>query len=323
MVWKEPLTTLSKKYDISDNGIRKKCLKLKIPLPNAGYWAKVKFGKKLPPKMPLKDFKGEQTITFNLREENEDKLSPQYQLSKIKDEIENDPKVNLHVPARLTNPDKLISNTRDDFYHRHDGSLSRRIDSSEFLSINVRKAHFDRALRFMDTLIKALKNRGHDFIRKNGDVYLVVFGVEYPISCIEKSKKVIIQKKYGEGFVLEPTGILSIRIGESYKMKEWNEGKTPMEDQLSRILAGIEYKGMKDRDERIRINTYWEREKENQRIAKELQDRKEKELLNFKELFIKSQRHEKGEVIRRYTQKLEDYALQRNELTEGLKTQIE
>lgn len=26
LVWKEPLTTLSKKYDISDNGIRKKCL---------------------------------------------------------------------------------------------------------------------------------------------------------------------------------------------------------------------------------------------------------------------------------------------------------
>lgn len=74
MVWKEPLTTLSKKYEISDNGIRKKCLKLNIPMSNVGYWAKVKFGKKLPPKMPLKNFKGDQNITFNIIEENEYKI---------------------------------------------------------------------------------------------------------------------------------------------------------------------------------------------------------------------------------------------------------
>lgn len=323
LVWKEPLTTLSKKYDISDNGIRKKCLKLKIPLPNAGYWAKVKFGKKIPPKMPLKVFKGEQTITFHVREDNEEKLSPQYKLSKIKDDIENDPKVNLNVPARLTNPDKLILNTKDDFHHRHEGNLSRRFDNSEIISINVRKMHFDRALRFMDTLIKALRNRGHNFINKNGIVYLVAFGEEYPISCFEKSKKVLIENQNWDRYEYVPSGILSFRIGESYKLKEWVEEKIPIEEQLSKILAGIEFKAMKDRDERIRINTYREREKEKQRIAKELQDRKEKELLNFKELFLKSQRHEKAELIRRYAQKLEDYALQRNELTENLKTQIE
>jgi len=48
-----------------------------------------------------------------------------------------------------------------------------------------------------------------------------------------------------------------------------------------------------------------------------------KELLNFKELFLKSQRHEKAEVIRRYVQELEYSALQRNELTEDLKKEIE
>lgn len=323
MVWKEPLTTLSKKYDISDNGIRKKCIKLKIPMPNAGYWAKVKFGKKLPPKMPLKDFNGDQTITFNLREEDEVKITPQQQILKIKDDIENDPKVNLQVHARLTNPDKLILNTRNDHYQDHDRRQSKRIDNSEILSIGVNKKHFDRALRIMDTLIKALRNRGHEFINKYGKVHIIVFGEEYHLSCIEKYTRVMVKNQYGEGNVLEPTGILAIRIGESYKLKEWIEGKTPIEEQLSRILAGIEYKGMKEREEKIAIDNYWEREKEKQRIAKALQDRKEKELMDFKELFLKSQRHEKAEIIRRYVQKLENSALQRNELTEDLRKEIE
>jgi hypothetical protein len=32
MVWKEPMTTLTKRYGISDNGVRKICIKLQIPL---------------------------------------------------------------------------------------------------------------------------------------------------------------------------------------------------------------------------------------------------------------------------------------------------
>jgi len=40
LVWTESMLTLAKKYDISDVGLRKKCNKLEIPIPNAGYWAK-------------------------------------------------------------------------------------------------------------------------------------------------------------------------------------------------------------------------------------------------------------------------------------------
>jgi hypothetical protein len=39
-VWSEPLPTLAKKYGLSDNGLRKICKALSIPLPAAGYWAK-------------------------------------------------------------------------------------------------------------------------------------------------------------------------------------------------------------------------------------------------------------------------------------------
>jgi len=51
-VWSSPLTTLAKKYGMSDNGLRKICKKLNIPLPQAGHWARVSAGQVIP-KPPL------------------------------------------------------------------------------------------------------------------------------------------------------------------------------------------------------------------------------------------------------------------------------
>lgn len=51
-VWTTPLTKLGKKYGLSDNGIRKICKALNIPLPIAGHWTKVAAGHKVK-KTPL------------------------------------------------------------------------------------------------------------------------------------------------------------------------------------------------------------------------------------------------------------------------------
>lgn len=44
-VWSTPLTTLGPRYNLSDNGLRKICRAMNIPLPPAGHWAKVAAGK--------------------------------------------------------------------------------------------------------------------------------------------------------------------------------------------------------------------------------------------------------------------------------------
>jgi len=56
-VWKEPMTTVAKRYELSDNGLRKRCIKLEIPLPPAGYWAKVQAGKPVPAQPELPPYK--------------------------------------------------------------------------------------------------------------------------------------------------------------------------------------------------------------------------------------------------------------------------
>lgn len=44
-VWSTPLSTLGPRYGLSDNGMRKICQAMNIPLPPAGHWAKVAAGK--------------------------------------------------------------------------------------------------------------------------------------------------------------------------------------------------------------------------------------------------------------------------------------
>ena len=44
-VWEKPVTEVAKDYSTSDNVIRRRCKNLNVPLPERGYWAKLKAGK--------------------------------------------------------------------------------------------------------------------------------------------------------------------------------------------------------------------------------------------------------------------------------------
>src|ERR1035437_2561218 len=43
-VWAEPVTAVAKRYGVSGNAIAKVCMKVKVPLPGRGYWAKKAHG---------------------------------------------------------------------------------------------------------------------------------------------------------------------------------------------------------------------------------------------------------------------------------------
>ena len=65
LVWSEPRLQLAKRLGISDVALAKRCRKLRISMPELGYWAKVEAGKPLPrpslPKVPhagLEEFPG-------------------------------------------------------------------------------------------------------------------------------------------------------------------------------------------------------------------------------------------------------------------------
>jgi hypothetical protein len=70
-VWSTPLAKLCEKYGLSDNGLRKVCKRLNVPIPWRGYWAKVAAGHTVK-KRPLPE-KAEQSTTQTWREPKREK----------------------------------------------------------------------------------------------------------------------------------------------------------------------------------------------------------------------------------------------------------
>jgi hypothetical protein len=325
LVWTESMLTLAKKYDISDVGLRKKCNKLEIPIPNAGYWAKVKYGKKVVAKRPLGNFKGEQVAVLYLREEIDEKSTEgQILHSELQKEIECDKRLNLRVPEKLINPDKLIVYAKEDIYKKEVWNKAEGIayTSAGVLSIKVSPNNIGRALRFMDTLIKALIARGHDIEIKNGCSYINIFGEAIGMVFKEGLKREIITDQWGTHYENHANGSLSFKLETLYPAKRFADGKIPLEEQLSRIIAFLELTGKKLKEERMERERKQKARDEKERIAKELQLRKEKELADFKELFKKVKRHDKAEAIRKYANERERYANETNNLTNVVKAEI-
>jgi hypothetical protein len=66
LVWSHPLRYLSGKYAISDNGLRKICKRMQIPVPNGGHWARLPVNRS--PRVRLsRRYTGDQTIELEIR----------------------------------------------------------------------------------------------------------------------------------------------------------------------------------------------------------------------------------------------------------------
>ena len=193
LVWTEPLSRLAKKYSITDNGIRKRCKKMNIPLPKAGHWSKIQHGYKVAkPKLPSK-YEGDKETILCYRDkdgkyvEKVEEVSP---ITKLKRELQNEPKLPLTVPDKITRSDSLIAQAKKSLSKKDSkvyNYVGMRITGRGEINIMVSEPNIDRALRFMNSLIKLLRSRKHDVIVENG-TFAVVFGEKLPIKFKEKAK---------------------------------------------------------------------------------------------------------------------------------------
>ncbi len=70
-VWTEPMTTVARRHELSDVGLRKICVKLEIPVPPRGYWARLEAGQR-PEKPPLPQSDVRPALTRTVRIEHKD-----------------------------------------------------------------------------------------------------------------------------------------------------------------------------------------------------------------------------------------------------------
>lgn len=326
LVWSKPMSILALEYNISDNGLRKICKKHEIPLPLLGHWQKIQYNKKVKIIPLSKDFKGEDSIILNKggTKENEEITN----FHKLLKEITNDTKLSFNVPDRISNPDKLITEAKNnfEFQKKQEYSIYRGLirTTSGYLNINVAPKNISRALRIMDKIIKLLKLRGHNVIVKGDTTYAIVKGEEIKIRCREKLKKNIKQQEnyswnYTEYFASD---VLSFIIDEYPEKEFYDTNNQILEEQLPKILTKLELVSEKLKTQREE-REIWNEEYRKKREAEEaIKKRHANEIENFRNLLENSERWKKATDLRNFIKELESNAIKENKLSEELSNWI-
>jgi hypothetical protein len=283
LVWSEPLIRLAKKYKISDNGLRKICKRMNIPLPNSGHWQKIQNGYKVQVQILPVKYNGDNMIKLTLRRDDGSYVETETsQRSLLKQEILNDPKLPMKVAERLSNPDPLVIQAQKTLLlettrkgHNFKGVTETKPGE---LNIRVAPSNVTRALHFMDTFIKLLRARNHEVYSKYGNIHGVINDVEFEFSLKEKMKIVKTQDKY---FNTEyyPSGVLAFFV-DTIHPKEWKDGSQLIENKLPDILIYLEIKCSEIKE--------WRLENDRKRRIIEEEERKRKEMLARKQTEINS-----------------------------------
>jgi len=291
---------------------------MNIPLPKAGYWSKIQHGYKVPkPKLPAK-YEGENETILCYRDkdgnyvEKVDEVTPQ---TKLKHELQNDPKLPLTVPENITRFDSLIAQAKKSLHKKSSevyNYVGMRATERDEINIMVSESNIDRALHFMNTLIKLLRARKHDIVIENNETYAVIFGEKLPIKFKEKAKISYETDTYGwRNRTYYPSGILAfVHDKRPYNQKEWLDGKKPIESRLAEILAYFETYAKKEIEERIEWEKRRKIEEEERKRQQELQRKKDNEIRKIKELINMANYWKQAQILRDYITALE--------ITEGL-----
>jgi len=282
-VWATPMAKLAKKYGISDVGLAKICRKLAIPVPGRGYWAKQEAGQKVEP-LPLPVLKEEIRLPIPVPQPPAPKLS----------DFATQPE--LALLEQLEGVDGEVALKRGDLSHpliiqaRAVLGKARADDRKilwaheSYLDIRVSKERLDRALRIMAGIISIVEDAGFRISVETRDRKHVtvakLYGEEIRFGLVEKIDRIelsappkggVLERVLtfaGKPVALEPSGRLSITVWSYYgsDRKKWTDGKSSLEQQLSKIVAGLMRLALADRADTERRAA---QERERRRIAEE------------------------------------------------------
>ena len=318
LVWSTPISKILDQYALSNDGFKKICKAHEVPLPPNGYWSKLKHNKPFKKEILNLNFNGKNEIEFTIREEGSIINMDQTPLTILTNQILSDKNAPLKVPEKLTKPDILITQTKDYKSNGNYNHYDYRTSKIDRLSIyGVEKENLNRALIIMDMFVKLLRYRGHSFKRDiNGDgPHIIIKEISFPFSMREAQKRISPEKgSYGSTYL--PTGILVLKIGESFRAQEWRDGTVKLENQLAKIVAKLEIDADKEiiRKEESRI--YWLKYEEEKERKNQIKKRKDEEIQKFNKLVDLSKQYNQSLMIREYIKAEHEYAISHNNLTD-------
>lgn len=332
-VWGESVTKVAQKYHISDNGLRKVCKAMDIPLPDRGYWAKLKAGKAVdtPPKLPkLKKPKdenkpktgdirtlqiGENALVFLKDEDRKTVLTAAEKLRVA------GPGAQLHrdIAAHKEKCERWLERRKVG-----SNSYGRYVEEPPFMAGLISKPSYPRAFHILDALLKAILPFGggmnYDFkFRVNGEI--VPFSMsegkdEIPHEVTQTEKMALLKyeeekKKYS--YASKPkipkyehpwNGNLSITIG-AYKFRDCKAYR--LEDRIGEILVALYEASYPIRLKRLEAEENARKEAEARRRAEELREQYNIEIERTQGLVNAAEDYDTAQKIRSYVAALETH----------------
>lgn len=251
--WTEPMSSLAKRYNISDVALAKICRKLQVPVPARGYWARIRSGYKVGrPPLPNLSSGGQKSATISPSLRKSQKIPEAVQEQQAYEALPGNRISAAHFSRKLH---PLVQITKQ--------ILTGRLEPSRkvvALNMRVSKSSRDRTLRILSALFYACEERGYSVLtdEKEGSLFIireekVRFFIEEPSRriTIPESKR---KESWSPTFELEPTGKLIFRIQEYVDIlrKSWSDGaRQTLEDQLNDIISGLVEASLAVRQRRI------------------------------------------------------------------------
>jgi hypothetical protein len=305
LVWSRSTHELARQYKIGEHSLKMICVDMNIPLPGFTHIYYSVNGRRME-RAPLPAKEGKMAMVVLHPDSADIKATyvPIRERKEIEEELMEMFGRLLTVPARLIDPDVLIVNTQayiSDNIH----SADRCNKNLQVLTMNVNKDKMSRAYRFLDTLIKALRERGHGFEFNNGEPSFVVFGIEMQFYLRESQRKLTATERLAG---IDGDNRFCLNVNKYYPKREFYDSVKPIEEQIARIIATME------RDAAVDISDHRER-RIRQEIAdserREIQaaeDKKNNELAAFKNLLENVKCFQKAKQIREYILAVEQNA---------------
>lgn len=313
-VWKEPMTKLALKYNISDVGLRKICIVMGIPTPRAGYWAKIQAGKKTQ-QIPLPHFDSQlhvQTYTISFQKKETGTDSPDDKILEILK-----PLGTIAVPEKVKTLHPLVVEAKEFLSEMTQDNYGVIGGYRRSLHVRVSKNQLERAFRIFDTICKGFdrinlkieneREKRGTFVSIHGEhVHFLIEErirqVDHILTPDEKNRKRQYPYFSAQKFDYHPTGELSIRIDEYCDgcRKKWRDGDKKLEDQLGDFFTGvfIAAASLKKRTlEREAESRRWREEQERKEAE---QQRKIEEQLRYKALEENADKLLRAHKIRDY-----------------------
>jgi hypothetical protein len=287
-VWDTPLTKLAPLYSLTAYEMKKLCDTFLIPLPRAGHWQKVAFGKivEIPPLPVYERYK------LKVKKSSLSKKNQLIKSEKIVQKMIPDIRVNKN----LTKPHPITVKTRDGLKKSQTDEYGMKKPWKEGFDLRVSKANERRALLIIDALCKWFEKNTIEIyqpFKESRTMEVIIDEQHIRIKIEEKSKLTskTLTKGWGdyEYYTREytPTGKLSLVIdnycwGCSLR-KVWIDGKSSkVEDKLDEFVATIfkHVKVEKEREQRLEAEAVERTKKRQLQKYHEACEKYEKQMLD-------------------------------------------